>query len=42
MKTKILSITDFAKTKPKKTKLTVAQIRTQLAEANALWPFGWY
>lgn len=38
----ILKIQDFVKTKPKKTDLTVAQLRANLAEADAVWPWGWY
>ena len=41
MKTKMLPITIFAKTEPIK-KLTIEQIRTQLTDADAVWPFGWY
>lgn len=42
MSTAILSITDFVKSKPQKPTLTVAELRAQLAEADAIWPFGWY
>ncbi len=42
MNTTILSIADFVKSKPEKPKLTVAELRAQLDEANAIWPFGWY